>query len=523
MSVNATTEPQALYYDCIVVGSGHAGSCAALSARDAGCARVLIVDKCPPEWVGGNGYFTAGAHRTTHGGVQDLLPIVQNVSAEAAADIDMDPYTADDFTRDIMRLGNGRSDPQVVKAVVDGSRGAVQWLAERVGVPFILAFNRQAYLVNGRQVFWGGLVLSVEDGGKGLIATHRAALIAAGVDTWFNTAASELIVEKGAIAGVIVEKDDKVVHLRSPAVVLACGGFEANRDLRGKYLGSNWELAKVRGTPYNTGDGLTMASRVGARLTGDFAGCHSTCWDANAPADRGDRVLSNQFTKSGYPLGLMLNARGARFVDEGEDFRNYTYAKFGRAILAQPGGVAFQVWDSTVTGWLRKEEYADDVVERITADSVEELAEKLCSKGLEDGATFVQTIAQYNDAVHTFQAEQPDKTWDPAVKDGLSTQSSSLKLELPKSNWALPLKNPPFLAVKVTCGITFTFGGLALDPETAAVLSDTSGKPIPGLFCTGEVVGGLFYGNYPGGSGLTGGAVFGRKAGQAAAKLAVQT
>ncbi|KAI0820432.1 FAD/NAD-P-binding domain-containing protein [Trametes gibbosa] len=519
MSVDPTTAPQALHYDCIVVGSGHAGSCAALSARDAGCARVLIIDKCPPEWAGGNGYFTAGAHRTTHGGVQDLLPIVQNVSPEAAENIDMDPYTADDFTRDIMRLGNGRSDPQVVKAVVDDSRGAVQWLAERVGVPFILSFNRQAYLVNDRQVFWGGLVLSVEDGGKGLIAAHRAALSVAGVETWFNTPASELHFENGAIAGVIVEKDGAIVHLRSPAVVLACGGFEANKALRDKYLGSDWQRAKVRGTPYNTGDGLSMAQRIGARLTGDFAGCHSTCWDANAHADRGDRVLSNQFTKSGYPLGLMLNARGARFVDEGEDFRNYTYAKFGRAILAQPGGVAFQVWDSTVAGWLRKEEYADDVVERIVADSVEELAEKLRAKGLEDSETFVQTIVQYNSAVRAFRAEQPDKIWDPAVKDGLSTQSSSLKLELPKSNWALPLEKPPFLAVKVSCGITFTFGGLAIDPETAAVLSESSGKPIQGLFCAGELVGGLFYGNYPGGSGLTGGAVFGRKAGQAAAKL----
>ncbi|KAL1950826.1 hypothetical protein VTO73DRAFT_5950 [Trametes versicolor] len=520
--MSADTSPQQepeYHYDCVVVGSGHAGSCAALSARDAGCARVLIVDKCPPEWVGGNGFFTAGAHRTTHDGVRDLLPVVQNVSAEAAKNIDMDPYTAEDFTRDIMRLGDGRSDPQVVKAVVDGSRGAVQWLAERAKVPFILSFNRQAYLVNDRHVFWGGLVLSVEDGGKGLIAAHRAVLQEAGVETWFNTAATELLVEEGAITGVIVKKEGTTLKLRAPAVIMACGGFEANKDLRGKTLGVEWEHAKVRGTPYNTGDGLALAQRVGARLTGDFAGCHSTCWDANAPADRGDRVLSNQFTKSGYPLGLMLNAAGARFVDEGADFRNYTYAKFGRAILAQPGGVAFQLWDAEVAGWLRKEEYADDVVERITADSIEALAEKLSGKGLEDKEAFVRTVAKYNEAVHVFRAEHPEKAWDPAVKDGLSTQSSTLKLELPKSNWALPIEKPPFLAVKVACGITFTFGGLAVDPDTAGVLSDATGKPIRGLFCAGELVGGLFYGNYPGGSGLTGGAVFGRKAGEGAAKL----
>ncbi|KAI0647696.1 FAD/NAD-P-binding domain-containing protein [Trametes meyenii] len=500
-------------------GSGHAGSCAALSAREAGCQRVVIVDKCPPEWVGGNGYFTAGAHRTVHGGLQDLLPIVQNVTPDEAENIDMNAYTADEFTRDIMRLGDDRSDPEVVKAVVDGSRDAVQWLADRVKVPFILSFHRQAYLVNGRQVFWGGLVLSVEDGGKGLIAAHRAALAAAGVETWFNTAAVELLVDGEVVVGVAVDREGTRLELRAPAVILACGGFEANKDLRGKHLGADWERAKVRGTPYNTGDGLMLAQRVGARLAGDFAGCHSTCWDANAPADRGDRVLSNQFTKSGYPLGLMLNVRGARFVDEGADFRNYTYAKFGRAILAQPGGIAFQVWDSTVTGLLRKEEYADDVVEQVWADTLEALAEKLRAKGLEDPGTFVQTIRQYNAATAAFRAEHPKKKWDPAVKDGMSTQARAVQLELPKSNWALPFEKPPYLAIKVACGVTFTFGGLMIDPDTASVISEATGKPIRGLFCTGELVGGLFYGNYPGGSGLTNGAVFGKKAGRSAAKL----
>ena len=276
----------------------------------------------------------------------------------------------------------------------------------------------------------------------------------------------------------------------------------------------------MRGTPYNTGDGLALGQRAGARLAGDFASCHSTCWDANAPAERGDRELSNQFTKSGYPLGLMLNACGARFVDEGEDFRNYTYAKFGRAILAQPGGFAFQLWDAAAAVWLRKEEYADDVVEKVWGGSVEELARKLLDKGLEDEETFVRTVTQFNDAARAYRAEHPETKWDPAVKDGLSTQSGARRLDLPKSNWALPLETAPFLAVKVACGITFTFGGLAIDPGSAGVISDTTGKPIPGLFCTGELVGGLFYKNYPGGSGLTAGAVFGRKAGEGAAKVA---
>ncbi|KAI0923296.1 hypothetical protein AcV7_005847 [Taiwanofungus camphoratus] len=512
--------PLSAGFDCIVVGSGHAGSCAALSAVQSGCKRVLIVEKGPKGWVGGNGYFTAGAHRTVHGGLQDLLPLVKNVSAELASTIDMDPYSPEEFTSDIMRLGDAKSDPEMVKAVVEDSRDAIGWLAEHVEVPFIFSFHRQAYSVNGRQKFWGGMVLSVEDGGKGLIAAHQRALERAGVEVWFDTPVVDLIIDDRTVTGVVVLCKGEKVYLSAAAVVLACGGFESSAELRTKYLGPDWQRAKVRGTPYNTGDGLRLGKSVGAKQVGDFEHCHSTCWDANAPADRGDRVLSNQFTKSGYPLGIMVNAHGSRFVDEGHDFRNYTYAKFGREILYQPGGYAFQLWDSQITDWLRKEEYGDDVVENVWADSIEELADKLVLKGLENKKRFIETVISYNAAVRASRLESPWKAWDPAVKDGLSTLSSNVALEPPKSNWALPLEQPPFLAVKVTCGITFTFGGLAIEPNSASVISETTGRPIPGLFCTGELVGGLFYENYPGGSGLTAGAVFGRKAGREAAKFA---
>lgn len=233
-----------------------------------------------------------------------------------------------------------------------------------------------------------------------------------------------------------------------------------------------------------------MAQRAGAKLQGDWAGCHSTCWDANALSDAGDRHLSNQYTKSGYPLGIMVNANGDRFVDEGQDFRNYTYAKFGREILKQPGGYAFQIYDSRSADWLRKEEYGDGIVENIWGNNVEELAAGLIEKGLKSKDSFVATIQDFNCAVTKHSEENPELKWNPAIKDGVSTHSS---LQLPKSNWALAIDRPPFLAVNVATGITFTFGGLAINPETAGVLSDIDGKPIKGLFCTGEMVGGLFY------------------------------
>ncbi|KIY71706.1 FAD/NAD-P-binding domain-containing protein [Cylindrobasidium torrendii FP15055 ss-10] len=504
-------------YDCIVVGSGHAGSCAALSAVESGCKRVLMIDKCPPEWVGGNGFFTAGAHRTVHGGLTDLLPLVRGVSTEVAARIDMDSYTRDDFAGDILRLnGQQQSDIHLVNVVVDDSRKTIDWLANSVGVPFVFSFHRQAYSVGGRQKFWGGMVLSVEEGGKGLIAAHQRALAKAGVEVWFNASCQDIQVdEQGKITGVVVQRNGRVdLTVRAPSVILAAGGFESSPTLRSQYLGIEWQKAKVRGTPFNTGEVMRLATKLGAVMAGDLSGCHSTCWDANAADDSGDRELTNQYTKSGYPLGVMINAKGERFVDEGEDFRNYTYAKFGRAILHQPGGYAFQVWDKKTIDMLRKEEYDDSIVKRITALTPRQLAEALVGEGLESVDTFLETLEEYNTCARDSQTASPQKKWDPSVKDGVDAPTVIPR----KSNWALPIDEAPFLAVKVACGVTFTFGGLLIDPTTAGVMHQ-SGSPIPGLFCAGEMVGGLFYGNYPGGSGLTAGAVFGRRAGQSAAKM----
>ncbi|PVH76439.1 fumarate reductase flavo protein subunit [Cadophora sp. DSE1049] len=507
--------------DVLVIGSGNAGFTAATQAAEAGVQRVVLIDKCPPEWAGGNSFFTAGAFRTVHNGTSDLLPIVNNVTPSMASLIDLEPYTPADFRTDMDRMTSGRTDPSLSEVLISESNAAVKWLAKQ-GIRFQLSFNRQAYKVNGRFKFWGGMSLKTDEGGKGLIQDHQNAALRHGVEIYYSTAAKRIITDPatGTVSGVVVEVDgiDKVIQTK--AVILAAGGFEANPRMRSQFLGPGWDLARVRGTPFNTGEALEFAIRdVNAKQAGNWSGCHSTCWDANAPANSGDRAISNEFTKSGYPLGLMLNNRGERFVDEGVDMRNFTYARFGRAIHGQPEGVAFQVWDQRAIPWLRDEEYRDAVVEKIWGETLEELAENCAKRGLEDPASFVSTIQEYNAAVEAAERERTGSMkWDPAVKDGLSTQSSTVKLALPKSNWALPVTQGPFMAVKVCCGITFTFGGLAIDPKSTAVISQ-SGKEVKGLFAVGEMVGGLFYGNYPGGSGLTSGAVFGRRAGMAAAKL----
>lgn len=403
--------------------------------------------------------------------------------------------------------------------MVDNSREAVQWLVDN-GARFMLSFNRQAFEVNGKFKFWGGMVMNMIGQGKELFKWHTEIARDHGVNVYWGCPAVSLIdcPITGDVLGVRVFKDGKYRNIGATGgVVMASGGFQASPALRTKYLGPGWDLAHVRGCKYNTGDGHKMAAQIGARLAGNYSGCHSVAWDGNSPIDSGDRRLTNQFTKSGYPLGVMLNAVGKRFVDEGFDLRNFTYAVFGKEILKQPQGIAFQVWDSDGAKWLRKEEYADDVTQNIRADTLEELADILTTKGLKDKAQFLATIAEFNGAVDEFQRENPDKKFDPAIRDGVSTQSSKTKLTPGKTNWAIPIKKGPFQAVEVTTGITFTFGGLGIDPRTAGVLAEASRKRIQGLYCTGELLGGLFWDNYPGGSGLMMGTILGRIAGQHAA------
>ncbi|HEX4209287.1 MAG TPA: FAD-dependent tricarballylate dehydrogenase TcuA, partial [Candidatus Binataceae bacterium] len=285
--------------------------------------------------------------------------------------------------------------------------------------------------------------------------------------------------------------------------VLASGGFEANAEWRARYLGSGWDLAKVRGTRFNTGDGIRMALEIGAMPYGNWSGCHAVGWDRNAP-EFGDLAVGDGFQKHSYPFGIMVNAGGRRFVDEGADFRNYTYAKYGRVILEQPNQFAWQVFDHKVAHLLRGE-YRIKQATKVTAQTLAELAGKLEDV---DAGGFLDEIAAYNKAVRT------GVPFNPNIKDGRST----VGLTISKTNWANTIDTPPFEAYAVTCGVTFTFGGLRIS-ENAQVLN-TDGLPIEGLFAAGELVGGLFYFNYPGGTGLMSGAVFGKIAGTAAAQIA---
>jgi tricarballylate dehydrogenase len=490
-------------WDVVVVGGGNAALCAALSARET-AKRVLVLERAPEEEAGGNSRFTAGLLRIVYNGAQDLAQLI-DLSKEELERTDFGTYTADQFLDDMARVTEYRCDPDLTEILVKESFPTALWMRKK-GMRFTAAWGRQAFKIEGRFKFWGGLTLEAIGGGPGLVDSLTQIAKKGGIEIWYSARAVSLIADDSGVHGVVVKRAGKTTEVKAKAVVLAAGGFQANPEWRTRYLGPLWELAKVRGTRFNTGDAIRMALDIGAAPVGNWSGCHAVAWERNAP-EFGDLAVGDQFQKHSYPWGIYINAEGKRFVDEGADFRNYTYAKYGRVILNQPGQFAWQVFDAKVKGQLR-DEYRIKQVTKVTANTLEELVAKLDDVNA-DAA--LKEIRAYNTAVRA------DIPFNPNVKDGRCTTG----LAINKSNWANTIDTPPFEAYAVTCGITFSFGGLRIN--TDAQVMSTDGEPIPGLYAAGELVGGIFYFNYPGGSGLTNGAVFGKIAGASAAKRPIST
>ncbi len=487
--------------DVVIVGAGNAAMCAALSAREAKVS-VVVLERAPEHLSGGNTRFTAGAMRCAYDGVDDLRKLMPDLSEEEIARTDFGSYTEEQFFDDMARVTENRTDPDLAELLVKRSKAAMLWMRGK-GVRFAPIYGRQAFKVGERFKFWGGLTVEAYGGGPGLVEAQAKAAARDGVSVFYQARALSLLHDDAGVHGVLVRYRGKTQQVKCRAVVLAAGGFQANPEWRTRYLGPGWDLAKVRGTMYNTGDGIRMALDAGAAPYGNWSGCHAVGWDRNAP-EFGDLAVGDGFQKHSYPFGIMLNANGERFVDEGADFRNYTYAKYGAVILRQPGQFAWQIFDQQVTHLLR-DEYRIRQVTKVSANTLEELVRKLDDVNAERA---LETLRAYNAAVRT------DVDFNPNVKDGRRTEGL-----LPnKSNWTNRLEKAPFEAYAVTCGITFTFGGLRVNTDAQVI--DTDGAAMRGLYAAGELIGGLFYFNYPGGTGLMSGAVFGRIAGASAAAAA---
>lgn len=486
----------------IIIGSGSAALCAGIASLEKGIS-VVIIEKANQQEFGGNSRYTAGAMRFAYDSFEDLKPLLLDPNDERLPISDFGSYTKDKFLSDLKYFNQEVPITDLQQYLVDESLPTLQWLGSH-NIKFAPIYSRQTFVKDGKYVFWGGLSLEAEGEGDGLVQAELAEFLSLGGEIKYNCDVQELLVEEHKIAGVKYLENGEVIDLKSHTVILACGGFEANKELRIKYLGEVWAKARVRGTRHNMGKGLEMATSVGAAFSGNFEGCHATPMDFNMP-EYGNLEIPfierKHYRKISYLFGLMLNAKGERFVDEGLDFRNYTYAQFGAAVLKQPNNLAWQIFDAKVDKLLYSE-YKTHDASFVEADTLEELVDKLHGVNPQQA---LATLQAYNASVDT------QTSFDPTIKDGKSTRGLSLN----KTNWANVLDTPPFKAYPVTGGITFTYGGVKVN-TSAEVLNEKS-EPIAGLFACGEMVGGIFFYGYPGGSGLTSGAVFGRSAGYSAA------
>jgi tricarballylate dehydrogenase len=489
--------------DVVVIGAGNAAFCAALAAAESKVS-VLVLERAPEAESGGNSRFTAGAFRCVYDGVEDLKRLMPDLTEDEIKNTDFGTYTEEQFFDDMGRVTEYRTDPELCEALVTRSRDTMLWMRSK-GIRFAPIFGRQAFKVDGKFKFWGGLACHILGGGQHLVATLHERLEQLGIPVLYDTTATALLRGDARVDGVRVRHHFRQYDLRAGAVVVACGGFESNAEMRARYLGPNWDLAKVRGTKYNNGIGHRMAIDIGAAVAGHWSGAHAVQWDMNAPP-YGDLTVGDRFQKHNYPFGVLVNARGERFLDEGLDFHSYTYAKYGHEVMKQPGLFAWQIFDAKIVHLLR-EEYRIARITKEQANTLEELAPKLTGV---DTAAVLETLRQYN------AAPRPGVAFNPNIHDGLRRSG----LPIDKTNWAQKLDTPPFHAYGVTAGVTFTFGGLKT--STSAEVEDASGVPIPGLYAAGEILGGLYFHNYGSGTGLVAGVVFGRIAGSQAAGLVAE-
>ena len=476
--------------DVLVVGGGNAGLIAAIEARNAG-AEVLLIEKAPKKARGGNSRLSGGLFRIAAEGNKDYLPLLKGTTLPTGT-IDIEPYSKDDFYNKVIRLSQGWSDRRFTEIFVNRSLESVVWMKEQ-GVKWDLNPVHMARL--GDRLFWpaGQTVLVANGAGEGLIEMLYGIVESKRIEVLYETAARSLMMnEQGKVCGVQAKGPGGFLQINAKNVILSCGGFQANPAWRRRYLGENWDLVKLRGTRYDTGDGIEMAVEAGAQLVGHWGGCHASIVSEDSPMIEAASAGSERYS---YQYGIMVNREGKRFLDEGEDFLVYTYAKFGKEILKQPGGVAFQIFDGKVIPLLRPE-YQNAL--RVESNSLKELADEMDIRV----ETFLRTVNTFNKAI-----VDDDKPFATYKLDGRRTKG----LDPDKTNWAQKIDMPPFHAYAVVCGLTMTYGGLRTN-EKAQVI-DTSDQPIRGLYAVGEVTGGFFYHNYPSGTGLVRGAVMGRIAG----------
>jgi len=454
-------------YDVAVIGGGNAGLCAALAARQAG-ARVIVLESAPRDFRGGNSRHTRNV-RCAHAAPTAVLT---------------GSYSEDEFLADLMRVTRNDTDGPLARLLVDRSASGPAWM-EQFGVRFQPALSGTLHLSRTNAFFLGG--------GKALMNSYYASAERAGIDVAYEAEVVALEIEHGECRAASVRAGGRTERVRARAVVVAAGGFEANLDWLRDIWGSAADNFVIRGTPYNTGTLLKLMLDAGAQPVADPAECHAIAVDARAPRFDGGIVTR----LDSLPFGIVVNAHADRFYDEGEEAWPKRYAIWGRLIARQPDQIAFSIVDAKARG-----AFMPSVFPPIEASSIRELAAAL---GLPPDR-LEATVAAFNHAVRP-------GTFNHAVLDDCSTEG----LTPAKSHWAQRLDTPPYWGYPLRPGITFTYLGVKVD-ERARVLME-GGAPARNIHAAGEIMAGnILRTGYIAGIGMTIGTVFGRIAGEQAAR-----
>ena len=402
---------------------------------------------------------------------------------DAPTDVLTDTYSEVEYFGDLMRVTEGRTNEQLTRMVVRASADCPAWL-RRFGARLQPSLRGTLHLGRTNAFFLGG--------GKALMNSYYAAAERRGVSVHYDTEVVSLDIVDGRFCGATVRRPGGDTAIRARTLVLASGGFESNLEWLKEIWGGAADNFIIRGTPYNRGTMLKQMIACGAQSIGDPTECHAIAVDARAPKFDGGIVTR----LDSVPFGIVVNARGERFYDEGEDFRPKRYAIWGRLIARQPDQIAYSIVDAKTSG-----AFMPSVFPPMVATSIRELAILL---GL--GAdTLEATVAAFNRGVRP-------GSFDHTVLDGCRTEG----LAPDKTHWAQPIDTPPFWGYPLRPGITFTYLGLKVDERARVLMAD--GQPAANIFAAGEIMAGNILGKgYVGGVGMTIGTVFGRIAGREAA------
>ncbi len=453
--------------DVVVVGGGNAGLCAALRIRELADVRVLVLETAPKPFRGGNSRHTRNL-RCMHDAPTALLD---------------GTYGEREYFEDIVRVTGGCTDEQLAHLVVQESKDCSAWM-QRFGVRFQRPLKGTLHLNRTNAFFLGG--------GKALLNSYYAAADHRQIDVVYDADVVALDIVDNVFRAVETRIGDRLVTITAKAVVLACGGFEANLEWLKESWGNAADNFIVRGTPFNRGTVLRHMLHQGAMPIGDAKKCHAVAVDARAPRFDGGIVTR----LDSISLGIVVNRDGRRFYDEGEDFWPKRYAIWGGLIAEQEGQFACSIVDAKAIG-----HFMPTMFPPKAAASIRELAAML---GLRAG-TLEATVAEYNAAV------QPG-AFDHSVLDDCRTTG----LTPNKSHWARRIDDPPFLGYPMRPGITFTYLGLRVDEHARVQMTD--GRPATNMFAAGEIMAGnILTEGYVAGLGMTIGTVFGRIAGAGAA------